>query len=61
MNSKFKPIWDTFLKERKLPDKCTGVIKLDYKDLKNLCINHDNSKAEILVDELLNGKVQVLN
>ena len=56
MSSNLKK-WENNLKDRDLPDKCSGTIKIHYSDLEKLCYDFDEAKADNLIKELISGKV----
>ena len=39
MTSKYKKIWDNLLVEKKLPNRCSGVIEISYDEFKSLSDN----------------------
>ena len=55
--SKYKEIWKEFLKERKLPNRCSGVSVISYNEFKDLRDKFDLNKAKELVSNLIDGKV----
>ena len=55
--SKYKEIWNEFLKERKLPNKCTGFSQISFDELVNSCEKFNLDKAKKIVSNLIDGKV----
>jgi hypothetical protein len=55
--SKYKKIWDEFLKERKLPRKITGFFQMPYNELINSCEKFNLDKAKKIVSNLIDGKI----
>ena len=55
--SKYEEIWKEFLKERKLPNRCSGVSVISYNEFKDLRDKFDLNKAKELVSNLIDGKV----
>ena len=57
MSSKYQIIWENELKNKNFPDRYTGLVKIDYKDLKKLKENFNEKEAKNLIKELVDGKV----
>ena len=46
MSSKYQIIWENELKNKNFPDRYTGLVKIDYKDLKKLKENFKQKEAK---------------
>jgi len=57
MPSKYKTLWEEELKNKKFPDRYTGLLKIDYEELKNLKNSFNKEKGKLLIKELIDGKV----
>ncbi len=57
MSSKYQIIWENELKNKNFPDRYTGLVKIDYEDLKKFKENFNEEEAKNLIKELADGKV----
>ena len=47
MPSKYKTLWEEELKNKKFPDRYTGLLKIDYEELKNLKNSFNKEKGKL--------------
>ena len=57
MTSKYKKIWDNLLAEKKLPNRCSGVIEISYEEFKSLSDKFDQEKATQFIKNFIDGKL----
>ena len=60
MTSKYKKIWNDLLCDKKLPNRCSGVVEISYNEFKSLSDEFDQKKAIKFISNFLDGKLVII-